>query len=125
MKVWEIDRDCGDYPAALRDLEPAWRPSRLYCAGRAEAIQALAGPVVTIVGARRASGYGLRVAERLAHDLALAGVAVVSGMARGIDGAAHRGALSGGGTTIAALAGASQVEPAHVAEALSYRMPSS
>jgi DNA processing protein len=104
MNVWEIERDSGDYPAALQDLEPAWRPSRLYCAGQEDAIEALGGPVVTIVGARRASGYGLRVAERLAHDLALARVAVVSGMARGIDGAAHRGALSGGGTTIAVLA---------------------
>ena len=55
-------------------------------------------PTVAIVGARAATRYGLAVAERLAHELALAGVVVVSGLARGVDGAAHRGALRGGTT---------------------------
>jgi DNA processing protein len=103
MSVWALELQSDAYPGALADLD-AERPAPLYCAGNPEAISTLGEAVVTIVGARRASGYGLRVAERLAHDLALAGVTVVSGMARGIDGAAHRGALAGGGVTVAVLA---------------------
>ncbi|MCD6015841.1 MAG: dprA [Solirubrobacterales bacterium] len=102
---WAIERSSTDYPVCLTDLDPPEQPL-LYGAGRRDAIAGLArDPVVTIVGARQASGYGLRVAERLGRDLAVAGVTVVSGMARGIDAAAHRGALLGGGATIAVLAG--------------------
>jgi DNA processing protein len=104
MTSWTLRPDDDQYPAGLLDLDRGERPVPLYCAGRREAVAALAEPAVTIVGSRRASGYGLRVAERLAHDLALAGVPVVSGMARGIDAAAHRGALAGGGVTVAVLA---------------------
>jgi DNA processing protein len=64
---------------------------------------------VTIVGSRRASSYGLRVAEDLGRTLAAAGIAVVSGMARGIDAAAHRGALAGGGLTLAVMGGGADV----------------
>lgn len=102
---WVIERSSTDYPVCLTDLDRPEQPL-LYGAGRRDAIAGLArDPVVTIVGARQASGYGLRVAERLGRDLAVAGVTVVSGMARGIDAAAHRGALLGGGATIAVLAG--------------------
>jgi DNA processing protein len=62
-----------------------------------------AGPRVAIVGARRPTPYGEAVAERLATDLARAGVIVVSGLALGIDSAAHEGALLGAGPTVAVL----------------------
>jgi DNA processing protein len=102
---WVIERGSAAYPACLTDLDPPEQP-RLHVAGRRAAIGELdREAVVTIVGARQASGYGLRVAERLGRDLAVAGVTVVSGMARGIDAAAHRGALLGGGVTVAVLAG--------------------
>jgi DNA processing protein len=104
-EVWEVDRDGTDYPPGLLDLRERERP-RLYGVGDREALlRLIEEPAVTIVGARRASAYGLRVAEELARDLALARVTVVSGMALGIDSAAHRGALTGGGTTVAVLAG--------------------
>ncbi len=67
---------------------------------------------VALVGARRATAYGREVAEYLGRELAAAGVAVVSGMARGVDAAAHRGALAGGGGTVAVWgAGPDRVYP--------------
>lgn len=105
MDTWRLEVDDESYPAGLRELEPGERPT-LYGAGDRRGIQDLANsPAVTIVGARQASSYGLRAAEALAADLATAGVVVVSGMARGIDAAAHRGALAVAGRTIAVLAG--------------------
>src|SRR5260370_38889154 len=61
------------------------------------------GPRVAIVGARRPSPYGEAVAAQLAADLARAGVIVVSGLPLGCDAAAHRGALVGGGVTVAVM----------------------
>ncbi len=70
------------------------------------------GHAVALVGARRATAYGREVAEYLGRELSGAGVAVVSGMARGVDAAAHRGALAGGGRTVAVWgAGPDRVYP--------------
>lgn len=85
------------YPALLAEIRS---PPVLHARGRVEAGDAVA---VAIVGARRASAYGLATAERLAADLASRGVTIVSGLARGIDTAAHRGALAAGGRTLAVL----------------------
>lgn len=87
-----------DYPPALLNLDP--RPPTLYVAGDADAFRERA---VAIVGTRRASGYGLSITRDLAYDLSEAGVAVVSGLALGIDGAAHRATVERGRRTIAVL----------------------
>jgi DNA processing protein len=89
-----------EYPAALATI-PA-PPHLLYLRGTLELRDAKA---VAIVGSRRCTAGGKRAAERLATELAAAGYTIVSGLARGIDGAAHRGALQAGGRTIAVLAG--------------------
>ncbi|MFT4220046.1 MAG: DNA-processing protein DprA [Microbacterium sp.] len=91
------------WPAALRDLGDH-APLCLWVRGRLEAM-ADAKPAVALVGARAASGYGEYVAVDLAAELASRGVAIVSGAAYGIDGAAHRAALAAGGLTVALLAG--------------------
>jgi DNA processing protein len=88
------------YPAALATI--ADPPLLLYLRGTIEARDAQA---VAVVGSRKCTGYGIRMAERLAAGLARAGCTVVSGLARGIDAAAHRGALQAGGRTLAVLAG--------------------
>ena len=99
------------FPERLRELASA--PRALYIAGSAERFFALADDDgVAIVGARRASAYGLEVARSLGRDLARAGVTVVSGMALGIDSAAHAGALETSESTIAVLpAGAERAYP--------------
>jgi DNA processing protein len=85
------------YPEALRALAPA---PELWVRGTVLSDDALA---VAVVGSRRASTYGLEVAEKFAAELAARGVTIVSGFARGIDTAAHRGALAAGGRTLAVL----------------------
>jgi DNA processing protein len=100
-----------DYPAPLRHLPLP--PPVLYCRGAlprprgASCLRHAApgdlGDAVAIVGSRHPSTYGREAAWLFARDLARAGVAVVSGFARGVDAAAHRGALAGGGETVAVL----------------------
>ena len=87
-----------EYPTALAAIHDP--PPQLWIDGPVDGLRAAA---VAIVGSRAASPYGLEVARRLGADLARRGVVVVSGMARGIDAAAHRGALEAGGPTIAVL----------------------
>ncbi len=77
-------------------------PPGLFLRGAAGA-DVLSRPAVAVVGARSCSSYGSQVARTLGRELAAAGVVVVSGMARGVDGEAHRGALEAGGTTVAVL----------------------
>jgi DNA processing protein len=77
-------------------------PAQLFLRGSAD-VGLLSQPAIAVVGARACSAYGRSVARSLARDVAAAGLVVVSGMARGIDGEAHRGALDGGGRTIAVL----------------------
>lgn len=86
------------YPTRLAAIHDP--PSVLWVAGK---LDALGLPAVAIVGSRAGSPYALEVAARLGSDLARRGIAVVSGLARGVDSAAHRGALEGSGTTIAVL----------------------
>lgn len=87
-----------DYPSSLTELDDA--PPLLWVQGDTELLRR---PMVGIVGARNASSLGTRMARKIATDLAEHGYAVVSGLARGIDTAAHLGALEGG--TIAVFAG--------------------
>src|SRR3954454_3520512 len=89
----------GDYPRPLRQIHDP--PGVLFRRGKPQAQDELA---VAVVGTRHATHYGLAQAERLAGSLARTGFTVVSGLARGIDAAAHRGALAAGGRTIAVLA---------------------
>jgi DNA processing protein len=89
-----------ELPSLLRAIHDP--PPRLYLRGSGE-VGLLAGPAVAIVGARACSPYGAQVARMLGRDLAAAGVVVVSGLARGIDGEAHRGALETEGHTVAVL----------------------
>lgn len=98
------------YPALLRQIHDP--PPRLFVRG-----QIPDGPFIAIVGSRRATPYGCRTAHRLARELSDAGVVVVSGLARGIDAAAHRGALEGSAPTVAVMAtGLDRIYPPEHAE---------
>ena len=87
-----------DYPELLRHLPDP--PLALFYRGDTALLKR---PAVAMVGSRRASAYGLNAARHLAGQLAIAGVTVVSGLARGIDAASHEAALDAGGGTIAVL----------------------
>jgi DNA processing protein len=94
-----ITWDEPEYPSRLREIYDP--PPLLYVRGNVELLNR---HVLAIVGARRPTPYGNQMAERLAKDLAARGLVIASGLARGIDASAHRGALSSGsGTTIAVL----------------------
>lgn len=87
-----------EYPELLHQIPDP--PAALFHRGN---LELLTRPAVAIVGSRRASRYGLAVAERLGRQLSSRGFTVISGLARGIDQAAHEGALESGGSTIAVL----------------------
>jgi DNA processing protein len=95
-----VTLDDGDYPRSLLEIYDP--PYALFTKGRIRSQDALS---IAIVGTRHATQYGKRVAERLSSALSRAGLTIVSGLARGIDGVAHRAALASGGRTLAVLAG--------------------
>ncbi len=99
MGVALVPRGAAGYPPPLGEIPDP--PNLLYVRGSIEPADQIA---IALVGSRKCTPYGLRVAGRLATSLARVGLTVVSGLARGIDAAAHRGALAGGGRTIAVLA---------------------
>ena len=96
--IQRIARRKPCYPPLLSELHDP--PATLFVRGEADV---LLTPGVAVVGARSCSAYGAQVARSLARELASVGVVVVSGLARGVDGEAHRGALEGGGQTVAVL----------------------
>ena len=95
-----LGRSDGAFPPLLRAIHDP--PPGLFLRGGAGE-ELLAAPAVAVVGARACSAYGRQVARRLAREAASAGLVVVSGMARGVDAEAHRGALESRGATIAVL----------------------
>lgn len=98
FQVRILGMDEPDYPARLHSLHDP--PAVLFLRGRLELLNA---PMVAVVGSRRSTPTGRRRAYGIARELAGAGVTVLSGMALGIDGAAHRGGLDGVGSTAAVL----------------------
>jgi DNA processing protein len=91
--------DDGSYPYFLREI--ADPPITLYVKGDWQAC--FDAPCIAVVGSRRCSTYGENASEMLSRDLAANGICIISGLARGIDTAAHRGAIAAGGRTIAVL----------------------
>jgi DNA processing protein len=100
VKIERVRRGEPGFPPLLAAIPDP--PASLWLRGDADA-GVLARPAVAIVGARACSGYGRAAARLLSTGVAEAGAVVVSGLARGIDGEAHRGALAAGGTTAAVL----------------------
>ena len=98
MELTALPRRSKLFPRLLAELHDP--PAQLYVRGD---VTVLSEPAVAIVGARSCSAYGAQVARSLAGELAIAGLVVVSGLARGIDAEAHRGTLALGGRTVAVL----------------------
>jgi DNA processing protein len=99
LKARVITRDDEAYPPLLREIHDP--PIALYVRG--DLARACGQPCLAIVGSRRCSTYGVNAAQSLSRDLAANGLTIVSGLARGIDAAGHRGALEAGGLTIAVV----------------------
>lgn len=95
-----LARSATAFPPLLRSIHDP--PPGLFVRGAAGP-ELLSRPAVAVVGARACSGYGASVGRMLGRELARAGAVVVSGLARGVDAEAHRGALDGGGATVAVL----------------------
>jgi DNA processing protein len=95
-----LPRSAPDFPSLLRAIHDP--PAGLFVRGPA-VCEILSRPAVAVVGARACSGYGASVARSLGRELASTGLVVVSGLARGIDAEAHRGALKANGATVAVL----------------------
>jgi DNA processing protein len=109
---WAVCRHDPAFPGGLQDARDA--PPALIGCGAAERLERLEpAATVTVVGARRASSYGREVAKSLGRELAAAGFAVVSGMAWGVDGAAHTGAVETGLTVAVLGCGADVPYPRH------------
>lgn len=107
MKINKISPDENDFTKILTSVNP--KPQALYYIGT---LPNKRQPTITIVGTRKPTKYGQEVTHRLAYELARRRVTIVSGLALGIDGIAHRAALEAGGTTLAVLAnGLSQITP--------------
>lgn len=100
MTIRRLRRSDPAYPELLTAIHDP--PPSLYVRGEAD-LTLLSAPAVAVVGARSCSAYGRSVGRSLGRELAAAGLVVVSGMARGIDGEAHRGALDASGLTVAVL----------------------
>ena len=94
--IYKLNKDDPGFPEMLREINMP--PSQIYCNGNVELLKS---PCVAIVGSRRCTQYGVTVAKSIGKRLAENGVTIVSGMARGIDTAAHKGALEAEGNTIA------------------------
>jgi len=112
LSAFELDVEDSRYPAGLRHIpEP---PATLYCVGDVGLLQ----PGLAVVGARKATPYGLDCTRRFAGWAARSGVVVVSGAAAGCDAAAHRAAIDAGGRTIAVLGCGADVDYPATARAL-------